>query len=55
MFLIREVVLNVERASCLLSGKEPASIGDTGWIPGSGRSLRSKWEPTQYSCLEEPM
>ena len=31
-------------------------IGDTGLIPGSGRSPWSwAWQPTWYSCLENPM
>ena len=31
-------------------------IGDSGSIPGSGRFLwRRAWQPTRYSCLENPM
>ena len=31
-------------------------VGDTGSIPGSGRSLREGYgNPLQYSCLEDPM
>ena len=34
----------------------PASAGDTGSIPGSGRSPgRGRGNPVQYSCLENPM
>ena len=41
------------------SGKEPASQcrrhgRDVGLIPGSGRSPGER-QPTQYSCLENPM
>ena len=38
-------------------GKECAcNIGDTGSIPGSGRSPgEGKGNPVQYSCLENPM
>ena len=37
--------------------KDPhASEGDTGSIPGSGRSLGGgNGNPLQYSCLENPM
>jgi len=34
----------------------PASVGDPGSIPGSGRSLgEGNGNPLQYSCLENPM
>ena len=34
----------------------PAKAGDTGLIPGSGRSLGGgNGNPLQYSCLEDPM
>jgi len=34
----------------------PANAGDTGLIPGSGRSPREgKGNPLQYSCLGNPM
>ena len=34
----------------------PASAGDTGSIPGSGRSPgEGHGNPIQYSCLENPM
>ena len=34
----------------------PADAGDTGSIPGSGRSLGGgNGSPLQYSCLENPM
>ena len=34
----------------------PADIGDTGTIPGSGRSPREgNGNPLQYFCLENPM
>ena len=34
----------------------PANAGDTGSIPGSGRSLAGgRSNPFQYSCLENPM
>ena len=38
-------------------GKESAcNVGDTGSIPGSGRSPRAgNGNPLQYSCLENPM
>ena len=40
-----------------LSGKESAcNAGDTGSIPGSGRSPgEGHGNPLQYSCLENPM
>ena len=39
------------------SGKESAcNVGDTGFIPGSGRSPgEGNSYPLQYSCLENPM
>ena len=38
-------------------GKEsPCNAGDTGLIPGSGRSpVEGNGNPLQYSCLENPM
>ena len=34
----------------------PANAGDTGLIPGSGRSPGGRNDnPLQYSCLENPM
>ena len=34
----------------------PANAGDSGSIPGSGRSPREgNGNPLQYSCLENPM
>ena len=34
----------------------PASAGDAGSIPGSGRSaVEGNGNPLQYSCLENPM
>ena len=38
-------------------GKESAcNAGDPGWIPGLGRiPWRRKWQPIQYSCLENSM
>ena len=34
----------------------PANVGDTGLIPGSGRSPGGgNGDPTQYSCLGNPM
>ena len=34
----------------------PASAGDVGWTPGSGRSPgEGHGNPLQYSCLENPM
>ena len=40
-----------------LSGKESAyNVGDTGSIPGSGRSPGGRnGNPLYYSCLEDPM
>ena len=40
-----------------LSGKESVcNAGDTGLIPGSGRSPgKGNGNPLQYSCLENPM
>ena len=37
-------------------GKESAcNAGDLGLIPGLGRFPRRRaWQPTQYSCLENP-
>ena len=42
---------------CWLSGKESAcSAGDTGLIPGSGRSPgEGNGKPFQYSFLEDPI
>ena len=46
----------------LLSGAShnnlPANVGhirDIGLIPGLGIPWRRAWQPTQYSCLENPM
>ena len=56
-----EVGLYLLRASLVArSGKNlPANseaIGDVGWIPGLGRTPEGgKWQPLQYSCLENPM
>ena len=33
----------------------PANAGDTGLIPGSGRSGGGNGNPLQYSCLGTPM
>ena len=34
----------------------PANVGDSGLIPGSGRSLgEGNGNPLQYSCLGSPM
>ena len=34
----------------------PANAGDTGLVPGSGRSPgKGNGNPLQYSCLENPM
>ena len=33
----------------------PADAKELGAIPGFGRSWRVKWQPTQYSCLGNPM
>ena len=33
----------------------PANVGDTGSIPGLGRSGRGNHNALQYSCLENPM
>ena len=40
-----------------LSGKNPpANAGDTGLVPGSGRSPEGGINnPLQYSCLENPI
>ena len=39
-----------------VSGNPPANAGDTGLIPGSGRSPgKGNGDPLQYSCLENPM
>ena len=36
--------------------KPPASAGDSGWIPGLGRSPgEGTGNPLQYSCLGNPM
>ena len=36
--------------------KPPASVGDVGLIPGSGRSPgEGNGNPVQYSCLGNPM
>ena len=40
----------------LMVKNPPANAGDTGLIPGSGRSPgEGKGTPLQYSCLENPM
>ena len=58
------VVSNSTHIKCLCIGfpsgsdsKEFAfSVGDTDWIPGSGRSPgEGHVNPLQYSCLENPM
>ena len=33
----------------------PANVGDTGLIPGLGRSPGGNGNPLQYSCLGNPM
>ena len=34
----------------------PANVGDTGLIPGSGRSFEEEnGNPFQYSCLQNPI
>ena len=39
-----------------VSKESACNAGDLGLIPESGRSpWRRKWQPTQYSCLENPM
>ena len=36
--------------------ESPTNVGDTGWIPGSGRSSGGgNGNPLQYSCLENPV
>ena len=36
--------------------RSTSNSGDTGLIPGSGKiPWRRKWQPHQYSCLENPM
>ena len=58
------VVSNSTRIKCPCIGfpsgsdsKEFAfNVGDTDWIPGSGRSPgEGHGNPLQYSCLENPM
>ena len=49
-----------ERAQKAGSGSEvkasASTVGDSGWIPGSGRSPgEGNGNPLQYSCLENPM
>ena len=49
-----------ERAQKAGSGSEvkasASTVGDSGWIPGSGRSPgKGNGNPLQYSCLENPM
>ena len=39
-----------------VDGKASAyNVGDLGLIPGSEVPGRRKWQPTPYSCLENPM
>ena len=41
---------------CSVVKDPPANAGDTGWIPGLGKSPREgNGNPLQYSCLENPM
>ena len=47
--------INRRQLGCL-SSKESACQGDTGSIPGLGRSPgEGNSNPLQYSCLENPM
>ena len=59
-FKITEISLMVSRSEGLSGGTVvknlPASAGDTGSIPGSGRSPgEGNGNLLQYSCLENPM
>ena len=57
------VVQNVRSIICVwgfpgdsLVKNQPANAGDTGWIPGLGRSSgEGNGYPLQYSCLENSM
>ena len=53
---IRALIL-IHYSLCWLSSKESAcQSGDTGSIPGSGRSPgEGNDNPLQYSCLDNPM
>ena len=56
-----ESLLFLMKYRALLTGNSvvrnlPANAGDTGSIPGSGRSPgEGNGKPLQYSCLENPM
>ena len=63
MLLFKNNCLEINKSNIVtglpwwLSGKESAcnagGIGDTGWIPGLGRSPEGEYgNPLQYSCLE---
>ena len=61
-FFCRELFLNMSQEECLASlltqkiENPSANAGDTGSIPGSGRSPGGgHGNPLQYSCLENPM
>ena len=60
VLLLSKCHLTVEKIPQWLSGKESScnagAAGDTGLIPGSGRSPGGgHGNPLQYSCLENPM
>ena len=53
----RKILVSVEKMNCRgLRKNPPANAGDTGLIPGWGRSPGvGNGNPLQYSCLENPM
>ena len=57
--LLRELILHdlpLDLPGGSVVKNPPASVGDTGSIPGSGRSPgEGNGNPLQYSCLENPV
>ena len=52
--MVSRLVMRFPHSS--VSKESACNAGDLGLIPESGRSpWRRKWQPTQYSCLENPM
>ena len=54
------VILSTDSLSGFLGGSDSkestCNVGNSGWVPGSGRSPGKGYNyPLQYSCLEKPM
>ena len=46
----------IGKPPCLSGDESVCNTGDTGWIPGLGRSCGERnGNPLQYSCLEIPL